>query len=821
MATRTTEVSWFALDSQASQSFIDEFVAAADQSGDLQTDFKKALIAKLGLSGGHYSLDDLWKRYALEVIPSDSEAVGPAKRSPPEHAGQHPKHYLPPGRLRNAGNAKGFPFGTSSSYPVGNFMWWYQTSLPGMDYPLPTTTADIRWHQSGQQNQFAISGLQPHSDLQFPSGSRKVYLELHCNYTTNFLNSNSPPFIVFSRVGQGDDYTSSDTISYQPTYSTTSSIIRVPGGSNDEIAGVHQYLDYADFTVNIAFDIDAQKCWFGKNGTWLGTGTQNPATGDGGFWITNWDASMYVSGADSFSNPLGIYLYTGGITNDTNDFDDWEWRLSEEYWQYTCPTGFGAWPKAEAQVADVSADPAKQEWVPKYGAGTSTTRTEYCHANMIQPQTGLAFHNPDQLTSYDTLYNLNRAYTSGKYYLEFTALDAGSNSAGVGFGVVDSSAYAYTSTTGIGVSADGGASMTAAGLVYSNGSANASPYTSGSYILNRDSRTQGYLCNGDTIMMACDFDNGKVYWGMNGTWFESQDPTNASHGLSMPSGCDSIVYTNDASTFKMRINSGGAPFMYTMPTGYSAASSGGSFIYDMPAPVERDTIQYICEQIGASSTTSIDAPSGITEGDYVFAITWGGNSSSANLTISDGDTWTKLPIYAQITSGDTWYANLWYKVAGASEPSTYTITNNVASAYDCFVAVWAYDADTVHPAASLRSDYFFEDLFNCSNVPQTMSRALQYAGSTGYSFWVNKVDKTWTATGIDSKDSDDTCTLVGQAASSAGTAKGAIYRWARPRDGSTSPGAIFAGGTMEVDAYDGGNTDDWFIATVDFNPVAT
>lgn len=112
MATQTTQIAYPVLDSQATATLINDNVAAGDRTGDLSTDLKKALISLLGLSGSNYSLDDLWKRYQLSSnVTSDVDVEGPPARTPPGHGGQHPAHFLPPGRLNNPGNANGFPAG--------------------------------------------------------------------------------------------------------------------------------------------------------------------------------------------------------------------------------------------------------------------------------------------------------------------------------------------------------------------------------------------------------------------------------------------------------------------------------------------------------------------------------------------------------------------------------------------------------------------------------------------------------------------------------------------------------------------------------------
>lgn len=84
------------LPNATTQAFIDANVGAADQTGDIQTDMKKAFIVAMGLSGNNYSLDDLWKRWTVYASGIND----------PPHIGQHPGHYLTEAQL-NAG--EGFP----------------------------------------------------------------------------------------------------------------------------------------------------------------------------------------------------------------------------------------------------------------------------------------------------------------------------------------------------------------------------------------------------------------------------------------------------------------------------------------------------------------------------------------------------------------------------------------------------------------------------------------------------------------------------------------------------------------------------------------
>lgn len=165
MATPVTEISYPPIESQATTTFIDSQVAAADQTGDLQTDFAQALYSVLGLTDGrnNYSLDDLWKRYIINVIAGDgnAESGNPAARGGKGNnaagKGQHPGTYYPPGFLKNPGNANKFPLGAPeildpSAYTLED-MW----NVDGANSPTALLTNLASYFTSGGINGFCWS----------------------------------------------------------------------------------------------------------------------------------------------------------------------------------------------------------------------------------------------------------------------------------------------------------------------------------------------------------------------------------------------------------------------------------------------------------------------------------------------------------------------------------------------------------------------------------------------------------------------------------------------------------------------------------------
>ena len=77
---------------------------------------------------------------------------------------------------------------------------------------------------------------------------------------------------------------------------------------------------------------------------------------------------------------------------------------------------------------------------------------------------------------------------------------------------------------------------------------------------------------GNVIMCALDLDNQKVYFGKNGTWYNSANPSNGIYSFTL-SGSEYyaagwVYNTSDQLTFRFREGD----FSYTVPTGFSAYS---------------------------------------------------------------------------------------------------------------------------------------------------------------------------------------------------------------------------------------------------------
>ena len=96
--------------------------------------------------------------------------------------------------------------------------------------------------------------------------------------------------------------------------------------------------------------------------------------------------------------------------------------------------------------------------------------------------------------------------------------------------------------------------------------------------------------DGDIISVALDLDNNKVYYAKNGTWQNSQDPTDGTNALTItaPASTDSGVYfpaigdRTAAKYYTWEANFGGCP-AFTVSSSNADDNGYGNFEYDVPA----------------------------------------------------------------------------------------------------------------------------------------------------------------------------------------------------------------------------------------------
>jgi len=105
-------------------------------------------------------------------------------------------------------------------------------------------------------------------------------------------------------------------------------------------------------------------------------------------------------------------------------------------------------------------------------------------------------------------------------------------------------------------------------------------------------KTTGTFATNDIIMCAFDYDNDKIWFGKNGTWFESGDPSNGTNPLE--SGFLSAITPDDdmvmpyfgdgnySSSCEIATNFGNGFFGTTAITSAGSNGNGSLFEYDVP-----------------------------------------------------------------------------------------------------------------------------------------------------------------------------------------------------------------------------------------------
>ena len=190
--------------------------------------------------------------------------------------------------------------------------------------------------------------------------------------------------------------------------------------------------------------------------------------------------------------------------------------------------------------------------------------------------------------------------SSGKWYWEVT-INSGTN---CGVGVFDPSAalttYSSDSAKGIGYYGSSG------GIFYSGGST--------SY--------GNTFTTGDTIGVALDLDNGKIYFSKNGTWQNSGNPaTQTNPARTGLSGTYAPEIDGGASNaHSASLNAGARSFAYTAPSGFRALCTA-----NLPAPVvtKPSTVMDVKLYTGTGSNQTI------TGLGFSPDLVWGKNRTDA------------------------------------------------------------------------------------------------------------------------------------------------------------------------------------------------
>jgi len=163
--------------------------------------------------------------------------------------------------------------------------------------------------------------------------------------------------------------------------------------------------------------------------------------------------------------------------------------------------------------------------------------------------------------------------TTGKWYYEYKVIDAGTPNQGSQIGFVNYDVSNFQSDSSSDLSSTGEYSFySGGGNIFANGS------SLGTF--------EGGYADGDIIMVAIDLDNSYAYWGKNGSWINSGDPTSGSSGTGGFSitgvgtniFAPAIAHREDGNG---QANFGNPPF--TISSGNADGDGYGNFEYAVPS----------------------------------------------------------------------------------------------------------------------------------------------------------------------------------------------------------------------------------------------
>ncbi len=183
----------------------------------------------------------------------------------------------------------------------------------------------------------------------------------------------------------------------------------------------------------------------------------------------------------------------------------------------------------------------------------------YSNGNLVHTESGSNYRS-----AVSTL-----GVSSGKYYAECEfgkGLGIINSEKGYGLMMSESSRYIGVNTNSVG---------------YYNGALY--------YNNTTQSGTWDSLTDGDILMVALDIDNGYVYFGKNGTWQNSGDPTSGATGTggfalsNIDTGGTYFIGCSDVSGSESKINYGNGYFGTTAVSSAGTNAGVGTFEHDVPS----------------------------------------------------------------------------------------------------------------------------------------------------------------------------------------------------------------------------------------------
>jgi hypothetical protein len=207
---------------------------------------------------------------------------------------------------------------------------------------------------------------------------------------------------------------------------------------------------------------------------------------------------------------------------------------------------------------------------------TDTPTNNFCTFNPLIPQAEMGYSEGNCIaTDSGTGGNSRTALTTmapinGKWYAEFKLITDGGDYPNIGIWATE---VVYVVTDNVGLPDDTYAwNSSSSGRVFSNNT------TIGSTGV-------GTYAEGDIVQIAMDLDNNYIYWGVNGTYITSGDPTSASSGtggFAIASGLNYYFATTTNTDGAWGGNFGGCP-PFAISSGNADGDGYGNFEYAVPS----------------------------------------------------------------------------------------------------------------------------------------------------------------------------------------------------------------------------------------------
>jgi len=381
-------------------------------------------------------------------------------------------------------------------------------------------------------------------------------------------------------------------------------------------------------TAGLYFDGDGKLYWYlAYTGSWQGSYTTNRQFRDPNSWyhiVQSWDTTqstesermkLYVNGVQetsfssisyppqnqvtTFGNATAHYInywgnasyfdgsmshfhYTDGYAYAASDFGSFdsttgEWKINTNPSVTYGTNGF--WILKDG-MSLTDASPNSNDWAVSTGTLTKTEDNPsnvFATWNPLMIPGSMNYINGNtsirpQANSVDFQGASTLAFSSGKWYVEFKYLE---NDGHQMFGISTTKGCAENKRNDeyVGETASGVSMYGSNGNIYENNSTTS--YGSG-------------WGNNSIIMMAVDADNNKIYFGNNGTWYNSGNPSTGTNGYSYNAtnlaGFKYIVSSNGGVGYdNVDANFGNGYFGTTAISSEGTNASGlGKFEYDVP-----------------------------------------------------------------------------------------------------------------------------------------------------------------------------------------------------------------------------------------------